>query len=96
MAVKSLALWLLIVGTLAPQLCCQHWSYGLSPGGKREVDGLSETLGNVDVAFPHMDSPCGVSGCAEEPPFGRVYRMKGFLVSLFSVSLITDTSLSQT
>lgn len=48
MATKTLALWLLLVGTVT-QGCCQHWSYGLSPGGKRELDSLSDTLGNVSI-----------------------------------------------
>lgn len=47
MAVKLLAL--LLVGTLVPQHCCQHWSYGLSPGGKRGLDSISDTLDNVSI-----------------------------------------------
>lgn len=49
MGVRTLALWLLLVGTLVPQHCCQHWSYGLSPGGKRALDSLSDTLANVSI-----------------------------------------------
>lgn len=44
-----LALWLLLLGSLVHQGRCQHWSYGLSPGGKRELDNLSDTLGNVSI-----------------------------------------------
>lgn len=28
-----------------------------------------------------VETPCGVLGCEESPPFPRLYRMKGFLVS---------------
>lgn len=47
MAEKILAL--LLLGTLVPQHCCQHWSYGLSPGGKRELSSISDTLDNVSI-----------------------------------------------
>nr|AQS95491.1 seabream-type gonadotropin-releasing hormone [Scatophagus argus] len=80
MAAWSLALRLLLVGTLLSQGCCQHWSYGLSPGGKRDLDGLSDSLGNqIDEGFPHVETPCSVLGCAEDASLPRMYRMKGFL-----------------
>ncbi|XP_035496320.1 progonadoliberin-1-like isoform X2 [Scophthalmus maximus] len=81
MAVTTLALWLLLVAMLVPQRCCQHWSYGLSPGGKRQVDSLSETLGNIVEGLPHVDTTCRVIGCTEESPYARMYRLKGFLGS---------------
>ncbi|XP_059193500.1 progonadoliberin-1-like [Centropristis striata] len=82
MATTSFALWLLLVGAVLPQGCCQHWSFGLSPGGKRDLDGLSDTLGSLVEGFPHMDTPCSVFGCAEESPFAEIYRTKGFLGSV--------------
>uniref|UniRef100_A0A3Q3LAA7 Gonadotropin releasing hormone 1 n=1 Tax=Mastacembelus armatus TaxID=205130 RepID=A0A3Q3LAA7_9TELE len=82
MAVKTLALWMLLVGTLVQQHGCQHWSYGLSPGGKRGLDSLVDSLGNMVEGFPHVDTPCSVLRCAEESPFARIYRMKGFLDSV--------------
>lgn len=51
MAMQTLALWLLLLGSVVPQVCCQHWSYGLNPGGKRELDSLSDTLDNVSMAL---------------------------------------------
>ncbi|XP_034396679.1 progonadoliberin-1-like [Cyclopterus lumpus] len=119
MATKTLVLCLLLAGAILPQGRCQHWSYGLNPGGKRDLDSLSDTLGNVGVmeliichsfphhwlplvhfhpfthihcdvfflrqlieAFPHVDTPCTVFGCAEESPIARIYRSKGFLGSV--------------
>nr|AGP75909.1 seabream-type gonadotropin releasing hormone [Trachurus japonicus] len=82
MGIKTLALWLLLVGTLVPQHCCQHWSYGLSPGGKRELDSLSDTLANIVEAAPHVERPCSIWSCAEESPFAKIYRMKGLLGSV--------------
>ncbi|XP_026199464.1 progonadoliberin-1-like [Anabas testudineus] len=79
MAVKLLAL--LLVGTLVPLHCCQHWSYGLSPGGKRDLDSISDTLDNIVEGFPHMDTPCSVVSCAESP-LAKLYRIKGFLNSV--------------
>uniref|UniRef100_A0A3B4VQ38 Gonadotropin releasing hormone 1 n=2 Tax=Seriola dumerili TaxID=41447 RepID=A0A3B4VQ38_SERDU len=81
MGMKTLSLWLLLVGMLLPQHRCQHWSYGLSPGGKRELDSLSDTLANIVEGAPHVETPCRMLGCAEESPFARIYRMKGFLGS---------------
>uniref|UniRef100_A0A667Z8F1 Progonadoliberin-1 n=1 Tax=Myripristis murdjan TaxID=586833 RepID=A0A667Z8F1_9TELE len=78
----TLVLWLLLLGTLMPQGCCQHWSYGLSPGGKRELDSLSDTLASIVGAFPQTDIPCSVLGCAEESPFAKLHRLKGLLVSV--------------
>ncbi|XP_047448360.1 progonadoliberin-1-like [Mugil cephalus] len=80
MVTKTLALWLLLVGAVFPHGCCQHWSYGLSPGGKRELDSFSDTLENLE-GFPHMEAPCRVMGCAEEP-FAKIYRMKGLIGSM--------------
>ncbi|XP_029294874.1 progonadoliberin-1-like [Cottoperca gobio] len=82
MAPKNLALWLLLVGAVLPQGRAQHWSYGLSPGGKRDLDILSDTLDNLVEAFPHVDTPCSVLGCAEESLFPKIYRTKGFLGSV--------------
>nr|BAC56849.1 seabream-type gonadotropin-releasing hormone precursor [Oreochromis niloticus] len=82
MAAKILALWLLLAGTVFPQGCCQHWSYGLSPGGKRDLDNFSDTLGNMVEEFPRVEAPCSVFGCAEESPFAKMYRVKGLLASL--------------
>uniref|UniRef100_A0A3Q1J712 Progonadoliberin n=1 Tax=Anabas testudineus TaxID=64144 RepID=A0A3Q1J712_ANATE len=75
MAVKLLAL--LLVGTLVPLHCCQHWSYGLSPGGKRDLDSISDTLDNM-LLFP-LTPLCNV--CAESP-LAKLYRIKGFLNSV--------------
>ncbi|XP_070820852.1 progonadoliberin-1-like isoform X2 [Chaetodon trifascialis] len=82
MAPQSLALWLLLVGAVLSQGGCQHWSYGLSPGGKRELDGLSDSPGNMLEGFPRVDPPCSALGCAEEPLYPKMYRMRGFLDSV--------------
>uniref|UniRef100_A0A3Q3WHP1 Gonadoliberin n=1 Tax=Mola mola TaxID=94237 RepID=A0A3Q3WHP1_MOLML len=84
MATPSSALWLLVVvASVMSQGCCQHWSYGLSPGGKRDLGlDLPDTLDMVVEGFPLAETPCGVLGCAEEPPpFPRMYRRKGFIVA---------------
>ncbi|XP_068580410.1 progonadoliberin-1-like isoform X2 [Cebidichthys violaceus] len=81
MAPKALALCLLLAGAMLPQGCCQHWSYGLNPGGKRDLDSLSDTLSNLVEALPHVNAPCRVSRCAEESRVAQMYRSKGFLGS---------------
>ena len=52
MASASFCLQLLVVGSLASQLCCQHWSYGLRPGGKRDADHLSHSVDTVTMCQP--------------------------------------------
>ena len=32
-------------------------------------------------AFPHVETHCSVLACAEESPFAKMYKTKGFLVS---------------
>ncbi|XP_028313194.1 progonadoliberin-1-like [Gouania willdenowi] len=75
MAAQTLALWLMLVGTVMLQGCCQHWSYGLSPGGKRELSPFTDTLNNQrPEAFSHVDHSCSVR--AEVSPFTKLYRLK--------------------
>uniref|UniRef100_A0A8C6SFQ9 Gonadoliberin n=1 Tax=Neogobius melanostomus TaxID=47308 RepID=A0A8C6SFQ9_9GOBI len=69
---------LLVLGVITAQVWSQHWSFGLSPGGKRELDGLSHTLSNIIERFQPVDTPCSAVGCAEE--LAKMHRLKGFLV----------------
>ncbi|XP_063753866.1 progonadoliberin-1-like isoform X2 [Eleginops maclovinus] len=82
MAPKTLVLCLLLVAAALPLGGCQHWSYGLSPGGKRDLDSLSDTQDNLVEAFPQVDTHCSVLVCAEVSPFAKMYRTKGFLGSV--------------
>uniref|UniRef100_A0A3B3YWR0 Gonadoliberin n=1 Tax=Poecilia mexicana TaxID=48701 RepID=A0A3B3YWR0_9TELE len=82
MAVRTLTLWLLLVGTVLSLGSGQHWSFGLSPGGKRELDGFPNTLDSIFEGFAHMAAPRNVLGCAEESLPAKIYRMKGLLGSM--------------
>ncbi|XP_068167163.1 progonadoliberin-1-like isoform X2 [Antennarius striatus] len=73
MAPPSSTLALLLVALVLSQGCCQHWSFGLNPGGKRE---LVDAVGRMVEGLPRLATPGRAAGCAEEPPFPR---MKGFL-----------------
>ncbi|XP_072288602.1 progonadoliberin-1-like [Eucyclogobius newberryi] len=77
MACKSSALRLWVFGLITSQVWSQHWSFGLSPGGKRELNGLSQTLSNIVERFQPVDARCSVVGCDEELP--KIYRLKGIL-----------------
>lgn len=46
------------------------------------------SLLQVVEGFPHDEVPCSVLGCAEESPFTKIHRMKGFLVSFADVELL--------
>ncbi|XP_062307990.1 progonadoliberin-1-like [Osmerus eperlanus] len=82
MGERNLVLWLLLLGALIPQACCQHWSFGLSPGGKRAADGLSETLESIVEDLPKMDGPCSLYDCTKVWPNVRLYRLRTLLAGL--------------
>ncbi|KAM4746018.1 progonadoliberin-1-like [Anableps anableps] len=82
MAGKMLTLWLLLVGTVLSLGSCQHWSFGLSPGGKRELVGFPNTMDSLFEGLVHMDPPCDVLDCAEKSPLAKIYRIKGLLGSV--------------
>ncbi|XP_038152565.1 progonadoliberin-1-like isoform X2 [Cyprinodon tularosa] len=79
MAAKTLTLRLLLLGTVLSLASCQHWSFGLSPGGKRESDGFPDMLDSIFEGLANAEAPCSVLGCAEESPFAKFYRMRGLL-----------------
>ncbi|CDQ56400.1 unnamed protein product [Oncorhynchus mykiss] len=78
---KKLLLLLLLVAPLVSQGCCQHWSYGLNPGGERVTDSLSDTLDNVTRSFPKGYTSCSLFGCADVSPHPEIYRLRVLLVS---------------
>uniref|UniRef100_A0A673YHQ4 Gonadoliberin n=1 Tax=Salmo trutta TaxID=8032 RepID=A0A673YHQ4_SALTR len=53
-------LLLLLVVELLSQGCCQHWSYDMSPGGKRQS-------GSCDGAYPMMGGIWSLFGCDVSP-----------------------------
>ncbi|MED6251417.1 hypothetical protein ATANTOWER_030419 [Ataeniobius toweri] len=79
MVAKTWTLWLLLVWMVLSLGSCQHWSFGLSPGGKRELDGIPNTQDRTFKGLAHRDAPDSVLGCAEKSPFARIYRMKELL-----------------
>ncbi|XP_020344148.1 progonadoliberin-1 [Oncorhynchus kisutch] len=86
---KKVLLLLLLVAPLVSQGCCQHWSYGLNPGGKRVTDSLSDTLDNVikmtilQLAedLPKIDTSCSLFGCADVSPHPEMYWLRALLMS---------------
>uniref|UniRef100_A0A3Q2YBB7 Progonadoliberin n=1 Tax=Hippocampus comes TaxID=109280 RepID=A0A3Q2YBB7_HIPCM len=75
-AMKFCVLWLLILAT-SVQVICQHWSYGLNPGGKRELHPFNQQT-NVVGGFQHLGKPCRVLACGDLSPFAKLCRMKEF------------------
>uniref|UniRef100_A0A3B3CBL9 Gonadoliberin n=1 Tax=Oryzias melastigma TaxID=30732 RepID=A0A3B3CBL9_ORYME len=80
MAMKTWMLWLLVSSVLSKG-CCQHWSFGLSPGGKRELDDSPSTLGN-QIRFLNSIAPCSDLSHLEESPLAKIYRIRGLLGSV--------------
>ncbi|XP_024296453.1 progonadoliberin-1 [Oncorhynchus tshawytscha] len=81
-AYLKVLLLLLLVAPLVSHGCCQHWSYGLNPGGKRVTDSLSDTLDNLAEDLPKIDTSCSLFGCADVSPHPEMYRLRALLVSL--------------
>ncbi|XP_061907706.1 progonadoliberin-1-like [Entelurus aequoreus] len=69
-----LVLWLLLV---LPQSHSQHWSYGLSPGGKRGLDDCLDQHINVPNGFLQLDKPCRVLACGALSALATICRLKG-------------------
>ncbi|CAB1321925.1 unnamed protein product [Coregonus sp. 'balchen'] len=78
---KVLLLLLLLVVALVSQGCCQHWSYGMNPGGKRATGSLSDTQDNMAEDLLKID-PCSLFGCADVSPHAKMYRLRALLASL--------------
>uniref|UniRef100_A0A3Q2Y148 Progonadoliberin n=1 Tax=Hippocampus comes TaxID=109280 RepID=A0A3Q2Y148_HIPCM len=84
-AMKFCVLWLLILAT-SVQVICQHWSYGLNPGGKRELHPFNQQT-NVPVnihdsygtPFIHLFNP--FLACGDLSPFAKLCRLHLGLVS---------------
>ncbi|XP_077377995.1 progonadoliberin-1-like [Festucalex cinctus] len=77
MAMKSWLLWLLVLATSVQVICCQHWSYGLNPGGKRELHAFDQRTNEpMVVGFQQLDKPRILLACGELSPFAKICRMK--------------------
>ncbi|KAM3610262.1 uncharacterized protein V6R79_001533 [Siganus canaliculatus] len=48
---SSVLLLLLLLGAVLDPGLGQHWSYGLNPGGKRDLDDFSDALRNVIISY---------------------------------------------
>ncbi|XP_006625369.1 progonadoliberin-1 [Lepisosteus oculatus] len=80
-AQKSSLFWLVVAMTLVTQACSQHWSYGLRPGGKREVESLQDTLQDIAEEVRKLDA-IRQPGCADVSPQSRLSSLRELLASL--------------
>uniref|UniRef100_H3C0S5 Secreted protein n=1 Tax=Tetraodon nigroviridis TaxID=99883 RepID=H3C0S5_TETNG len=84
MATASSCLWLLTVAALASPLCSQN-CYELSPGGKRDVDHLSNPVDTcllTCLLSPRGHVSSAPLGCAgESASFPRIFGIRGILNS---------------
>ncbi|XP_036383698.1 progonadoliberin-1-like [Megalops cyprinoides] len=83
MAHTSSLLWLGLAVALVCQGCCQHWSYGLRPGGKRAADSLSlqDTLQEIAEELQKLDAS-SLSSCADLSPQITISSLKEILANL--------------
>ncbi|XP_076126357.1 progonadoliberin-1-like [Alosa pseudoharengus] len=72
---KRALLWLLLIAAAAFQLSAQHWSHGLSPGGKREAHTLSEVMEGLRKRSASL---CG-SEYRDGSPYKRPDRLEQLL-----------------
>ncbi|XP_066570525.1 progonadoliberin-1-like [Amia ocellicauda] len=78
---RSALLWLVLATTLMLQACCQHWSYGLRPGGKRAAESLQDTLQDIAEEVKNL-GPASLPRCADVSPYSRLSSLKDLLASL--------------
>ncbi|KAJ8380111.1 hypothetical protein SKAU_G00008890 [Synaphobranchus kaupii] len=81
MADKSSLLWLGLAVTLVCQGCCQHWSYGLRPGGKRGADSLQDTLQDIVEELQKLDTS-SLPSCNDLSPHITLSSLKEILANL--------------
>ncbi|KAJ8400958.1 hypothetical protein AAFF_G00389150 [Aldrovandia affinis] len=81
MADKSSLLWLGLVVVLVCQGCCQHWSYGLRPGGKRGANSLQDVLQDIAEELQKLDSS-SLPGCNDLSPHISLSSLKEILANL--------------
>ncbi|XP_051784407.1 progonadoliberin-1-like [Erpetoichthys calabaricus] len=81
-ATRSTVLWLVLALTILADICYgQHWSYGLRPGGKRDVEKMKDVLQDIpgdSDKFENADHP----GCILAPQCRKLNGLKEVLVSL--------------
>ncbi|XP_061763211.1 progonadoliberin-1-like [Nerophis ophidion] len=73
---KAWVLWLLLVEAWIPHSHSQHWSYGLSPGGKRGLDDCLDQQINVPNGFLQLDKPGRVLASGAFSALARICRLK--------------------
>uniref|UniRef100_A0A8C8J9U6 Gonadoliberin n=1 Tax=Oncorhynchus tshawytscha TaxID=74940 RepID=A0A8C8J9U6_ONCTS len=87
-----LLLLLLLVVELLSQGCCQHWSYDMSPGGKRQSGSLSETMGNVSILPIHnVEVGLFTKGCDANLDLENLDRM-AFMAFVHYVVFVKDST----
>ncbi|XP_031427041.1 progonadoliberin-1 [Clupea harengus] len=69
---KCVLLWLLLIAAVVLQSSAQHWSHGLSPGGKREAHSLTEVMEGLPKRSASL---CG-SEYRDVSPYKRPDRLE--------------------
>ncbi|XP_004630729.1 progonadoliberin-1 [Octodon degus] len=76
----------LLAGLVLLTLCvehgsCQHWSYGLRPGGKRNAETLAESFQEIAQELDQLAEPQHLE-CTLHRPRSPLRDLKGALESL--------------
>ncbi|XP_036433894.1 progonadoliberin-1-like [Colossoma macropomum] len=80
MKVSSALLWMMVC-VVVLQVHCQHWSYGLSPGGRRAAESLMGTLQAAED-LPRKGPTSYVCDYVDLSPHNKLSKLKELLDSL--------------
>ncbi|KAM8866220.1 progonadoliberin-1-like [Synchiropus picturatus] len=76
MWLTSVVLVLLLATTSVDRCLGQHWSYGLYPGGKRDLPHCPDTATSKAERLQRLQRCSRVWGCKDQWPFVPVHRMR--------------------
>ncbi|XP_047403832.1 progonadoliberin-1 [Sciurus carolinensis] len=79
--VPQLLAGLLLLTVCAQGCSCQHWSYGLRPGGKRNVENLFDSLQEIVKEVDQLVEPQPLE-CTIHQPRSPIRNLRGILEDL--------------
>ncbi|XP_017551760.1 progonadoliberin-1 [Pygocentrus nattereri] len=80
MKTSSALLWVMIC-VVVLQVHCQHWSYGLSPGGRRAAESLTGTF-QAAAYLPRKGPASYMCDYVDLSPRNKLSKLKELLDSL--------------
>ncbi|KAI4879474.1 hypothetical protein NFI96_010651 [Prochilodus magdalenae] len=81
MKVRNALLWVMVCVAVL-KVNCQHWSYGLSPGGRRAAESLTAPLQEAAEDLHPRGPASYLCGYVHVSPHNELSKLKEMLASL--------------